>query len=125
MAQLWRMKNKDKLKKYNQSYYSEHSKEMIRSNAIRGKERIAILKDKIYKILGKKCKSCDTEDKRVLQIDHVHGNGLKEIRSFSNQEVYLKHVLKRLEEGHQGYQILCSNCNIIKYKSKSSGTSMI
>jgi hypothetical protein len=58
--------------------------------------------------MGGKCKLCGNRDFRVLQIDHVHGDGHLEPRS-SSLKFYAK-VLANPDD----YQILCANCNMIK-----------
>ena len=71
------------------------------------------LKDKIFLILGDKCKSCGFSDKRALQIDHINGGGNQE-RKGKSQGVQYRLILTKLESGNSDYQILCANCNWIK-----------
>jgi len=66
----------------------------------------------IIQILGGyKCKHCANDDPRVLEIDHVFGNG-KEMPLSDNSilDIYLDnpHLLKT------ELQILCRNCHRIK-----------
>lgn len=56
-------------------------------------------------------------DKRALQIDHVHGGGVK-TRQESSSDRYIK-ILKEIREGSKKYQTLCVYCNWIKrYQNK-------
>lgn len=70
------------------------------------------LKEKIFDKHGRVCKHCGVKDIRVLQIDHVNGDGYKErTASKNNWGEYLIHILK---DETNSYQILCANCNWIK-----------
>jgi hypothetical protein len=71
------------------------------------------LRNKILELLGNKCSRCGFSDIRALQIDHVNGKGLKEIRSMNNWK-YLHRVLDEISKGSKDYQCLCANCNQIK-----------
>jgi len=62
-------------------------------------------KEKIYKLLGNRCKKCKIKDSRVLQIDHVNSDGYLE-RQLSRSQLYAK-ILKEPKR----YQLLCANCN--------------
>ncbi len=107
------------------SYYTEHKKEIrvtrektkshraLVSRKLRRERRIAVLT-----LLGGKCVHCGYSDPRALQIDHINGNGRKEMREGNNSSrvYYYKRILNI--QG-KGYQILCSNCNWIKkYENK-------
>lgn len=63
-------------------------------------------------MLGDKCARCGISDQRVLQIDHVNGDGAAERKSgVRGTRRLLAHIRKR---GTSGYQMLCANCNWIK-----------
>lgn len=66
---------------------------------------------------GIKCIKCGFDDKRALQIDHVNGGGLKEIRELKNNRKYLELIKSK----PQNYQILCANCNWIKRHENFEG----
>lgn len=59
--------------------------------------------------LGGKCVGCGLEDRRVLCIDHVNGNGWLE-----RQERGMRAMIARILNGVPGYQLLCHNCNHLK-----------
>lgn len=66
------------------------------------------LKKKVYDRYGRKCKRCGFSDERVLQIDHVNGDGAKDLDKWAQ---FLRKVLNA-PDGQ--YQVLCANCNWIK-----------
>ena len=64
--------------------------------------------------LGSRCQRCGIKDKRILEIDHVFGNGRNELKSlFKNDYVqFRRDVVERSDSGH--YQLLCCNCHRLK-----------
>jgi hypothetical protein len=76
------------------------------------------LKTKVFTKLGNKCVRCGFSDPRALQIDHVHGGGMKELREIS-PSAYHKKVLADTEGN---YQLLCANCNWIKKSENGEST---
>ena len=68
-------------------------------NEYRRKQRLAAIA-----ILGGVCKKCGFSDVRALQIDHINGGGVKE----------LKKVIRSVLNKENKYQLLCANCNWIK-----------
>jgi len=70
---------------------------------------------KIILALGDKCNRCGFTDLRALQIDHVYGFGVYQIRTFKGSRWnYYKKILEEINKGSKEYQILCANCNWIK-----------
>ena len=65
--------------------------------------------------LGDVCVRCGFSDERVLQIDHVNGNGRREQRAIGVQGIYRK-IRDGIDLNH--YQCLCANCNWIKRAEK-------
>jgi len=66
--------------------------------------------------LGGKCAHCSFADERALEIDHVHNDGAEDRRSHSSAwGSSLTFLRKVLADTTGAYQILCSNCNRIKY----------
>jgi len=54
-------------------------------------------------------------DARLLQIDHVNGNGHKELRQKSPDYIGNQGVVKKILKGNTtDYQLLCPTCNWIK-----------
>lgn len=58
-------------------------------------------------LLGGKCETCGNNDMRVLEFDHINGNGRKE-RAIQAQ---VKQVFIRPSD----FKILCANCHAIKH----------
>ena len=64
-------------------------------------------KTEIHSLLGGKCKHCGEKDTRVLQIDHVYGDGAQERRAgLTRMQLY-----RNIEKNTKRYQLLCANCN--------------
>lgn len=87
----WQKKNKDKL--------------VANSKKCRNR-----LRETVIAFLGGKCSSCGIDDLRVLQIDHVIGDGPRDRAKFANAETMHRYILRH----PQTYQLLCANCNWIK-----------
>jgi hypothetical protein len=79
-------------------------------------------REEIIKLLGNKCSNpnCpipeDKLDIRILEIDHVKGNGNKERASFPTTWAYYKFVFEQIKLGSKRYQSLCPYCNALKRK---------
>lgn len=67
-------------------------------------------REEAIKLLGGACAECPETDQRVLQIDHIFGDGAIARREMSQSQI-LKDVL---EKGATKYQVLCANCNVRK-----------
>lgn len=63
----------------------------------------------IIAFLGSSCVKCGFTDVRALQVDHINGGGHREVSSIGQY-----HVMKKVLNGDDGYQLLCANCNWIK-----------
>lgn len=48
----------------------------------------------------------------LLQFDHIHGDGKKDITN--NRHGYVTSVLKSVMANEDKFQLLCANCNWIK-----------
>ena len=87
------------------------------------------IKKEVFDFLGGKCSNPDCPippdkmDIRCLQIDHVHGNGLKDFKNSRGVgAAYLLYVLEKIKAGSKDYQILCVYCNWVKrYDNKEYG----
>lgn len=77
---------------------------------------------RLIKLLGNCCKHCGTDDKRVLQLDHINGDGKFERKRNKNgncSKPKYKSILDRILNGYVGLQVLCANCHMIKtYENK-------
>lgn len=80
------------------------------------------IKEEVISLLGGKCYICGYSDRRALQIDHIHGNGINE-RKITNYYSFRRKLLKlNAEELTREYQLLCANCNQIKRIEKENWT---
>jgi len=120
----WNKKYDDPNEKF--AVYRDKHKEKIRSKARRHYHRWAqkyhaqrqVRRKEMIDILGGHCVKCGIDDIRVLQIDHINGGGIKEIRHHSQEWLY-KRVIKSFQKGENKYQLLCANCNWIKKWEKN------
>lgn len=67
------------------------------------------LKQDIVDAYGKECACCGESNFEFLQLDHIHGDGIKHRRELGSANVY-KAVR---DEGfpEDKYRLLCANCN--------------
>lgn len=61
------------------------------------------------------CTGCGCGDIRVLQIDHIHGDGAQERKVLGGSTTLYRKILKMSKpQVRKQYQVLCANCNWIK-----------
>lgn len=63
-------------------------------------------------LLGGKCAKCGTSDLRVLQFNHINGNGKKDYDNYGGGTAFCGAILNG-RRGTSGLSVLCANCNII------------
>ena len=79
------------------------------------KRRLARARAAMLAAMGGKCARCGFADERALQVDHVHGSGLRELKGRSGgPHTYYTKVLASVLADEGKYQLLCANCNWIK-----------
>lgn len=71
------------------------------------------LRQDVIKHFGGKCVRCGFDDWRGLQIDHINGDGRKDILNSRQCPIKYHRALLKVEPGIT-YQLLCANCNQIK-----------
>jgi hypothetical protein len=108
------------------NYYLRHRKEILKGNCERNKKMIRKRRQEVFELLGNKCANpfnlphpdwCN--DWRCLQIDHVNGGGVRELRGHKNRYSFYGMVIREIKAGSKEYQLLCANCNWIKrYENK-------
>src|SRR2546421_6884252 len=78
-------------------------------------ERARRQRCEVVALLGGRCKRCGFDDPRALQIDHINGGGVQELRAKGGSGHSAK-VAKFVRENpaQSKYQLLCANCNWIK-----------
>ncbi len=139
---LYRQKNLEKMREYARNYHKTYDRD-YKQGKLRGKhqgkrqskysketkeERTKRIrnyyneKNRQYNFnsrqkalisLGGKCFLCGNDDLRVLQIDHINGDGNKE-RRFSRESMFRKIINMAPSEVKLKYQLLCANCHAIK-----------
>ena len=116
--QIWQMKMRHE-EKYNEDIerfkkYHQDNKEKIlmRKKTEYMKLRLEVLNH--YARDGKiECICCGENEPTFMTIDHINGNGRKHLESIST---HLSAWLKK-NNYPSGYQILCINCNMGKYRN--------
>jgi hypothetical protein len=92
---------------------NEHNKVTIKNNCTFNRKRChSNLKKYIFDLLGNRCYKCGESDVHCLQIDHIHGGGVKEYKKIQAWGIMSK--IKNNPECRKDYQLLCANCNWIK-----------
>lgn len=77
------------------------------------------LREQVRALLGGRCSRCGNDDHRVLQIDHINGDGGEERRITRNIR---ERLLSVLEKKGKGYQLLCANCHsIVEWERRNFG----
>ena len=67
----------------------------------------------VIELLGRECIKCGFSDIRALQVDHINGGGMKELRK-GNGSGYFNKIIRSISTKENKYQLLCANCNWIK-----------
>ena len=107
-------KHKMYIKKIRKENPKAYKKLLEKSNSSH-KEASKKLRSEVFAAFGNKCSKCGFSDPRALQIDHINGCGMKEMRKIgSNRPKFYRKVLESISRNEQKYQLLCSNCNWIK-----------
>jgi chromatin segregation and condensation protein Rec8/ScpA/Scc1 (kleisin family) len=125
-ARIWRKQHwKEQLQKRKERYHNdpEFRKSIIDLAKKIKKNLLEKRKAEIFKLLGNKCSNPFGIDHTAfeqisdyffcLQIDHVNGNGHKDIGS-KCRTTYYRYVLEQIKNGSKSYQLLCPTCNWIK-----------
>ncbi len=94
-----------------QKKYREYYKQHKGSISLYRKEYYRRQRAEALEALGGQCVKCGFSDFRVLQIDHVNGDGNKERKTTTGFSNYFKKVIS---DTIGAYQLLCANCNWIK-----------
>ena len=62
-----------------------------------------------------KCKHCSIDDIQTLNIDHIYNDGSEEHKRLGRARICRNILEMAQREARQRYQILCWNCNWIKF----------
>lgn len=132
---IWRDSNRDKRRASKKRYYQKHKDKWREMNNRRTRERYAKkkaeggiikkgigIRNRLLNVLGADCARCGYNDFRALEIDHVNGNGRKEMTSFGKPDKMYLFYYRNPIIAKQKLQVLCANCNMIKrYELKQYG----
>lgn len=126
-SKLWARNHPEKSKEINKRCRDKHRKEYNLRVKEYSKRKREETKLELFKLLGGQCMNpYGLHDKpftdiRCLQIDHVHGGGVKELHSITNRWQYHLKILREIQAGSKDYQLLCANCNWIKKVENHEG----
>jgi hypothetical protein len=67
---------------------------------------------------GYRCKCCGETERLFLSIDHINNNGAQHRRELGIYSGTQFHYWLRRNKFPPGFQVLCANCQIGKYKNK-------
>lgn len=109
LRERWEESNKVRMSEYRKKYHKTYSieiKQEVFSHYCSGDIR---------------CVQCGFQDIRALTIDHVLNDGAEERRKFSGSRRNFggSKLYAHLKKHNypEGYQVLCFNCNVIKYRN--------
>lgn len=92
--------------------------ERLKYNREWRKETSRKRRDYLHDVLGRKCAKCGFDDDRILQIDHVMGDGRRERKAAKDYNWMVRNICEMSKvDGNMfkaRYQLLCPNCNWIK-----------
>jgi len=92
-----------KLRKYRQTHREEINAKASTSNRDK--------KLKVIELLGGRCRNCGLTDARVLQVNHINGDGKKDRASYSSHAFYTRILSNKRDT--KDLELLCANCNIL------------
>lgn len=105
--QKYYQRNKQKIQEYKKFIQHRYYKK----GKIRKKARRIEIKEQLFAIYGKKCSICGFDNKQALTFDHIKGDGAKERKNLSQEQIYLSAIEK---PNYENYRILCANCQMIE-----------
>lgn len=114
----YRLKNKDRLRQQTAEWKIKNS---ARAKELNKNERLRLKLDVLshYSILDTPiCSQCGFSDVRALHLDHINNDGAASRRANTGSRTiagttYYRWVRKN--DYPEGYQVLCANCNYIKF----------
>lgn len=114
----YRLKNKDRIQEQIRDWKRANN---TRARELNRNERLRLKMDVLshYSILDTPiCSQCGFSDIRALHLDHINNDGAASRRAITGSRTtagttYYRWVRKN--NYPDGYQVLCANCNYIKY----------
>lgn len=105
----------ERRREYERNRYHTESAEQREVRRVKDKAYRDGVRQSVLERLGNKCTRCGFSDSRALQIDHINGNGKKDLKERKSQFSYIKSLADMPDaELYSRYQLLCANCNWIK-----------
>lgn len=102
--------NREKARKRTRRYYQanlEHCRKYGNNTAKK-------LRKEFLKILGDKCKYCGFNDMRIMQVDHIRGDGSADRKKFASGYKLYQFYTQNPILAKERLQLLCPNCNWLK-----------
>jgi hypothetical protein len=91
---------------------TEQAKRLHKNRLRRYREKLRIT---LLALIGNKCARCGFSNTRALEIDHIDNDGSIERKKFGHYRAEWNYYIKNPDEIPNSLQILCCNCNKIKY----------
>jgi len=123
----WREANREKDREHKREYRNrkiangtpEEVAALRAAESAKTKRNQDRCRDEVYGAYGGyKCKCCNETERMFLSIDHVYNDGAKERKSgeYSGGGSAFYNWLRK-NNFPEGYQVLCMNCQVGKYKN--------
>lgn len=111
----WRDNNLEKAREIRRKTYLKNKDvENERSRNYTLRRRIQVLK--VYGGENPKCKQCECSEVRILELDHINNDGKQERSELGLVGAgFYGWLIKNNYPNKDKYQILCKNCNYLKY----------
>ena len=103
----FRMKHPNYCRKYNETV---RHKEVSRLSSKRRREKLRHVALEVYSGRnGIECACCGEKEYDFMVIDHINGNGSKQVNSLGGSFAFLRWLEKNNYPA--GFQVYCTNCN--------------
>ena len=107
-------KNRDKLRLVGQIWRRKNHEILLTKQRV----RLERYRKEVIAFFGGRCIHCGFYNWRVLQLDHINGDGFKERTNKGtnrrSSHKRWKYIREHPEEARRRFQLLCANCNWIK-----------
>ena len=111
----WYRANRERLLEYERNRRRTNSEEWRKARKAQSKAWAHGIRSVVLARFGNRCVRCGFSDPRALQIDHINGNGRKDVKRYGSQTTFIRALANMPDrELYSRYQLLCANCNWIK-----------
>lgn len=117
-ASRYRQEHREELRLKTWQYHQEH-KEQRHIYAIAYGVKV---KTKVFTHYAQgtpKCAYCGVTDMDILTLDHINNDGSQHRRTISGGDKLYRWLIQN--DYPKGYQVLCYNCNIKKFRKQQRG----